>query len=364
MKKNIILLFFLLLLFCSCSWEQEQDLGDSLLYQLTYGLMQVEITENSGQGTDKIKTVRFIVFTNPVLMPKVEKNEYYDEKDFVIEQPLDQPAASKVKAILKVSRKENDPNDKLIVAIVNEPPAMTGTLNTIMIPGELASLELDMAYFVTDDHLSLKTDVMMPMSGAVWIGSDDIYLTREDAEQHKVTLSLQRAVSRVDVYMDTNIVGGLQIVAGSHIMLNNTYTKSYLARHEDQNGHVFGNIQSVRPGDFIQKSWILSEQLYIPHNILSNLDLPSSTYICTFYTPERYCELKKLILDVGVKIQGEEGFKSGEIILDAANDKNGVVHPIDIIRRNRIYKVIVNIGVNGITAVVRNWNDEEIFTEL
>lgn len=352
MKKNIILAF-LLLLCCSCSEEKEQPNRN---VPATRGLVYVSIEE--GAYTDeRLESLRCFVFTDMAGLPRLEYHGWSTRN------PPER--FSEVNYLLEVERKADDPNEKLIVVIVNEPNDidLRKKLQKVATPGDLANLELEMSHFLNDDHLSLKAGTVMPMSGAVW-ASNSVYTTKAEAEANRVALSLERVVARVDVYLNTDIPEGLQIAAGSTVALDSTYTKSYWIRHES-GSRALGNIQTVEGTALIGKTWTqTAPSLSVPYHTPAYPWYPSSVLACSFYTPERNCLSDKLRLDIGVRTVGDDGFKSGSLVLTTARDEQGIAHPVDVVRRNSIYKVTATIGVNDITAVVQDWNGVEIPTEL
>lgn len=356
-SKYIILTALSFLFFCSCSPEQATP--DDERSDLN-GVMQVEITENEGAGSDKIKSIRFIVFTNLASIPKAEINRLYSENDFTAEQiPEEEKAASKIKIIMEVSRRRVSPNKKLVVAVVNEPLSMTEVLNAITTPEQLEKLKLPMSDFVADDHLSLKADTPTPMTGAVW--TDRVYSTVEEAVANGIKLEVLRAVARVDVYLAKEKDVDVQITAGSAITLSNTYTESYFVRHEDGNNHL-GNIQTVNSNNFTDKSWTWTEgQKEIPDPETD----PRSVCVCSFYTPERYCISDNDKLKLNVSIVTQEGaVRSGIFTLDKAKDANQDEQTINLIRRNNIYKITATVGAEVITAEIQDWEDRGISVEL
>lgn len=350
MKTNITIL--VLLFFCSCTHKPTDTGGEP-----SVNFMQVEIEENGANNAERIKTIRFIVFTGLSSDPVAEVNRLYSEEDFVAEQLSGEKAASRVRIVLEVGRRSGRANDKLVVAIVNEPATMTSALNDVTAPGQLETLELAMSDFVTNDHLALLPDVPIPMSGAVWTGSDDIYPSVEQAADNTVEIGLSRAVARVDVYMNASAADGIRIGAGSTVTLDNTCDKSYYIRHVDDMEHVLGNIQTASPDDLTHRSWTMAGgQKDIPHG--------EAVHICSFYTPERYCVSDKLKLRVGI-VTSEGAPRSGTFTLDrAVENATQIEKPIDVIRRNNIYRVTATIGENGITAMVNDWADERIITDL
>ena len=349
--KHIIPLILMLLFFGSCSWEQ--TLADKGVELRTRGVMEVEIAENGAGVEDKIETIRFIVFTNMASMPKVEINEFYDEDDFMLEDPSGEKAAAKVRIVLEVGRKTNGGNNKLVVAIVNEPAGMKRDLDAVMSPAQLAALPLDMSHFLNNDHLSLKDGVPMPMSGAVW--TDKVYATEDEARADMVKLTVQRAVAKVEVFLKggPDVDAGLKIASGSTVTLDNTCAKGNLVRHEDSDGHVLGSIPTVASANLIERSWTST----------SELAMSATESVCVFYTPERNCVTDKLKLTVTAKTS-EGAERSGSFVLSTARNEERGEETVNVVRRNNIYRVTATVTANAITAEVQNWEDENISTEF
>lgn len=362
-KKYTALIAFTSLFFGSCTLEttDTRETGTPR----TRGLMTVEISENSGQGTDKIETVRFIVFSDPNSTPELDVNEFYGEDDFESGSFSGDKTASKVKITLGVPRNSGGANEKLVVAVVNEPEEMHSALDGITTPAQLENLELDLATILDPDYRSLKADAMMPMSGAIWVNR--YYDTEQEAEQEPniVRLGVSRVLARVDVYL---LNGGseeaIPIAVGSTVMLRNTYDKSFFIRNEDAS-RTLGRIQTVDLG-FEDTTWTSTATLSVP----APDDDPSTDdalYVCSFYTPERTCDaaadVDKLKIDISAFIR-DEGVKSGGIVLNKASDREGVEKTITVVRRNNIYRITATVGVNGISGVVQDWNSENITQEF
>lgn len=356
MKSKYILFsaaFFALLSLNSCILENK-------MLSEPYGIVQVEIAENMGTVTradeEMMETIRLIVFTDLDTTPRAEVNNFYTEFDI---EPSVGGRPPKVKFALKVGRKENGPNDKLVVAIVNEPVSMTDELEgTDITIEELEELELNMALFVNNDHLSLKENVMIPMTGALW--TDKLFRNEMEALSagNSLKLEVQRAVARVDVYLKkgTDVDPNMQMVAGSTVKLENTYTQSNFLMHTDGT-NTLGSIQTVTSG-FVEKSWSYTSST--PQAI------SETTPVCVFYTPERKHTANRLKLSVSVKTP-EGATRSGVLeITEAYNpqDPEKELHDVDVIQRNHIYNVIATIGTNGITGEVADWNDENLTTEF
>ncbi|MDR2910279.1 MAG: hypothetical protein LBV47_02780 [Bacteroidales bacterium] len=356
MKRNIILFF--LLLFCfSCSWEEELSTGNGGPDpNITRGFISLQVTGEHTENdslSDDIKTIRFIVFTGLYAYPKVEVNEY---KTIPISE------AGRVSAMKGVF--ELTIADKLVVAIANEPASMTEALNAVTTPRELEDLDLMLSDFLMSDHLSLQPGSMMPMSGAVWTNKNDMHTTQAAAEAASghIQLLLQRAVARVDVYLTTDITGGVELLPGSRLTLKNTYTESYFVHHKSGT-HVLGKIQTVASAGFAgnDKSWTLAvgqQNIPVPEKG-TKPEKPESEFahVCTFYTPERNCITDKLIVDISLKT--DDGDKNATITLDYMYNEAGDRLPIEVVKRNNRYIVRGNIRKANLEAgvVVLPWNE-------
>jgi hypothetical protein len=351
--KNCIISIFSLLLFGSCLDEVLIEGGSDAL--LTRGYINVSVDSSNEEATsDDIKTIRFIVFKDLSSTPKVEVNEYHEVTEG--------ESAAALSTVLEVSVNAAGLGRKLVVAIANEPATLSDELNEVVTMTQLEALRLDMSSFVAADHLSLLSGAAMPMSGAIWTTNENIKATEQQAQLDKVALVLERAVARVDVYMNTDNTDGLQITGGSKVTLGNTCAESYLIHHNDGVNAV-GRMDTPLSSAMTSKTWTQSAALLdVPYKTPASSATPSSVYLCTFYTAERSCQTDKLLLEVGVNVSGDEGTKGGSIELNELTVNDGKA--FDEVTRNTIYKVTVTVGVNGITALVQNWENEDIVTEL
>lgn len=364
MKKNIIIIWFLFLFLYSCSWEEELITKDDgyINPQATRGYIDLQVTpqeyDNGFELTDDIKTIRFIIFKDQYSYPQAEVNEF--------REITESNRVTALKAVFEVSL-----TDKIVVAIANEPKDLSSRLNDVKTPIELDNIELEMGYFLNSDHLALLPGVMMPMSGAIWTSKNSIHPTPEAAEakNNRVSLSLDRVVARVDIYLTTDITEGLEILPESYIELKNTFTKSWFVHHQDKNGNVLGKIQTVPTDELTSRKWFFddpNEGVGLPGGAVGTITTiqgnSKPVFLCSFFTPERKCTTDKLRLKIGVKIPGDDGFKSGGIALSEAKDKNDTIHSIDIVRRNTIYEVTFIIRSTSITAIVNGWDGEEKIT--
>jgi hypothetical protein len=316
---------FALLLFASCAEEQVIREPEDIDIQ-TKGYIDVSIADENvlGEVTDDIKTIRFIIFDGQGPNAKMEVNDY---RSFASEADR----VTKLKGVFEVSKA-----DKLLVAIANEPPSMRGSLGLVTNRQELEALQMNMTDVFLDEnnadgnYQEFKPDVMMmPMSGALWISKGDLK-TKEEAINNLTPLKLERAVARVDVYLTTDITGGVELLPGSSVTLKNTYTQSPFIHHENEDINRLGHIQTVPASKFITSKWNTAE----PSTIR---ELSDTIHICTFYTPERNCAADKLAVNFSLKTN--DGDKSAAFTLDYMYNKAGDRLPIEVVKRNNRYIV-------------------------
>ncbi len=86
--KTHIAIYLLFLLFCSCWQEDSSTCPGNGIEQAPY-FMQVEIEETGGESYDRIRSIRFIVFTDLASTPRAEINTLYNEEDFVSEEEVE-----------------------------------------------------------------------------------------------------------------------------------------------------------------------------------------------------------------------------------------------------------------------------------
>lgn len=324
------------------------------------GMVQVEISER-GMATrvdeEVMNTVRLIVFTDlDTAAPRAEINRMYGQDEFTV-IPGTATTPSTVKFVLRVERSDVGSNEKLIVAVLNEPNAteMKTVLDAIDSPDDLEGIDLEMSYFVDDSHLSLKQDAMIPMTGV--LRTDELFSSESEASRagNVLTLPVHRAVARVDVYLknETGVESGIEMAAGSTVTLNNSCTKGNLFYFSDGEDMI-GEIPTVT-GGFVNRSWTYTST--------TPTAISETTPVCTFYTPERTHTANRLKLDIDIDTS-EGATRSGSLELIKAKDADDVEHNVDDILRNHIYKITVTVGANGITGDVVDWNDKNVNTEF
>ncbi|MCD7970487.1 MAG: hypothetical protein LUF87_09055 [Alistipes sp.] len=318
------------------------------------GSMFIEITERNGITEDRMETVRFIVFKEATTDPRLEYNALY-----IMEADPDDGIISRFGATLELSRKKGF-NDKLVIALINEPPEITARLEALTTYESLCALELNFGYFLDTAHSGLKNGRAMPMSGAVWTGK--VYPTPEEAALDPVKINVVRAAARVEVYLKKDPDMDFELAADTRVVLDRTYDREMLLRHTDGSNTV-GGILTVSSG-FLSRMWTLSGS--------DDKDLPADgdnghgRPVCTFFTPERTCSASgntdKLMLTIDVATS-EGAVRSAQVTVDrfllGGTEKN-----IEVIERNNNYRVIISVGANAVSSEIIGWNDEEIITEL
>lgn len=349
-----ILLAVATFLFTSCV-SMFTDTDDIEIPEIQ-GLMNFEITEQTGLADDKIKTVRFIVFKDIYNSPKLELNELFDMPEVA---PGDEEV-SKFKLILELSMRPGGANNKMVVAVLNEPPAIKNALDEIDNYNQLQKMELNLTDFLNASHTTLQDSRTMPMTSVSW--TNKVFATPQEAENNPVSMSVSRATARIDLYMRKEAGMDINFAMGTEITLNNTYHSQYLIRH-NEGANTFGEIKTVTSG-FISKSWSLAESDSKELPVVSAEN--SGRLLCTFYTPERTSmangNTDKLILRINMATS-EGALRREDIIIDRFQ-LNGVEKDVDIIGRNNIYKVIATVGSNSITSEIVDWNNCDIGIEL
>lgn len=348
------LLFFALFLSAACSTETEvMEIPD---VPETKGMITIEVTEQMGEAADKMESIRFFIFNNTGTSTKPELNEYFK----IPASSPDDKEISKFKITLETSMQPGKENNKIIIAIINEPSTQTHALEAISEYAQLTGMELDFGDFLNSQHTGLQNNKTMPMAGVVW--TNKVYSTEAQAAANPVQMRVWRAPARIEIYLRKEAGLDFKLDSGTEITLGNTYDKEYFIYYASGT-HTFGQIQTVTSG-FLDKKWMLgdNEEKEIP--VISNDN--QGRLVCLFYTPERTSSAAhnadKLHLTIQVRTN-EGSTRHAEVVID--NFTTGKeVKPVDIVSRNTIYRVIATIGTESITVMVRDWNDEDIETEL
>lgn len=337
-----------LLLFVSCTGGER--IADRPSAQ---GTMTVVVTQMDADDEDRIETVRFIVFGDPDTDPALEVNTLFDGSEFDTGGASGSGGVSRLEVVLEVGLRTGVRNNKLVVVIANEPASMTAALDAVVLPEELEDMRLDFASFLNADHRTLIDDYPLPMTAAVW--TDKVYATEGEAAADMVAVELQRAVARVDVYIEPDGGEDLTLSSGTSVTLGNTYDSQNFIYHADGT-HTLGEIQTVGSG-FMDMVWELSEETAVSGRQL----------LCSFYTPERTCSLPDNAdkLTLTVVIHTTDGtVREGSAAIDSGNRESAGITPITAVERNNVYMVTVTAGAEVVTVWVNDWNGEDIYNEL
>lgn len=299
------------------------------------GVMQIDIIEQEGETEDKMQTIRFLVFTETNGLSELELNQYV-----TIPAVSGGKEASRLRILLEVSRKIDEPNNKTVIAIVNEPTELNSTLDEISDYTELEEIKLSFAGFLNINHTALADGKGLPMTGI--LQTSKVYATEAEATHDPAIMSLERAVARVDVYLRKGEGSTLDLKAGSTVALDNTYHKSYLLRHTTGQG-VFGQIQTVTTSDLFSQLFEQETTQTVPEAS----DGEDGLLICSFYTPERTCkadnDADKLVVKFDL-LSNDGDHRTGKITLDNMESQDGEVKPIETIERNNCYRIIATAG--------------------
>lgn len=322
------------------------------------GVMMVNIENDTSSLMDdareNITTVRLFVFDNASTNPKLNVNELYTD----VATP-----GTKVSVKVKTSRNA----DKMVVAILNEPSQLTGTLESVNHPSALEDIAFEFAdLFNTNQTAVLASANGMPMTGA--LRHVEINSSHTESNPLIIPMVVERAVARVDVYMSKDMSRTARLTTATKIRLKKSYDKGYLVagtedndtRFQPSDAENFGHMLTVAP------ELLTAVSEWSPSSAIS---LGSTAQrVCYFYTPERNCILDndadKLRLEfVNITIDGV-GLRSAEIILNRMDTAPGTVTDPDdlnlkMIKRNNVYEIYSTVTSNTVDfeAYVLDWAD-------
>lgn len=317
------------------------------------------IIDNSGpEGSkEKVRTVRFIVFDNvSTARPELDLNEF---------KAVTEEEGTGFSTLLEV--KANP--DKMVIAIVNEPSVLTNQLNTVSWPRELEDITYslgDVFSTVNVNHYILGNSAI-PMTGV----KRDIEVTEANTENNpaRVSMTVERTVSRVDLYLRALPDTQIAIQSGSsYMILSNTCSAGFLVAGTEADGTRDWN-NPYNPYNFghLQPGTILHIDMWLPQTSQTVNLTDQYTHFISFYTAERTSDkandADKLIL----KWQGL-GERSGTYVLKEFTQEGsgGPPEPLNIIKRNNVYKILGSITNTGIdfTATVTDWQSLPIDPEI
>ena len=358
---NIFVLVFSLLL-CSC--VQETGTEPDPVVQQQYAQMRVDINNESSLSDDYrevIQTVRIIVFNNASTNPKLDVNTL---------NTVTAAAGTSVSMDLRVTA--ND--DKMIVAIINEPSQMSGILSAVTHPSVIEDLDYDFAHLFNTNHTAMLSGTYMPMTGVK--RGVSVNSTHTAANPMAVSMTVERIVARVDVYlMKSNMTNVVQLTSSTAIRFKNTYTKGYFAAGTAADGtryqtgglasQNFGRMMTVGAQYFTAVSWS-------PASTVTLGTVQPTAPTCSFYTPERTCSASnnadKLALEFSdINIVGI-GARHGEALIYRMSVlPSGVTDPLlTEIKRNNVYAIIGTVKSQEMSfeAQVLAWNDDDLSSDI
>lgn len=330
---NIICLLLVAFLF-SCSKnavEFDEQLSN------TRALLSIDLTQNAGEEQVAIKTVRFVIFGNASsIIPYLDVNEFHEEAT-----PLE---TTDIKAVIEV--KGN--SDIMAIVIVNEPAGLKSDLDNIGSLSDLKNIEFTIAQLLNN---SKEEIALMPMTGI----KQGIYVKPGEAV-NPVSMTVERAVSRVDVYLQVTD-GGAQT---GYINGSTTVTMHNLS-HESVLVNGFGNMKAnALPLD---KTWTAgSSDTWI---YSSAADAKNRRLLCSFYTSERaFTDSNKPTISMTNIRKGAQPTD----VIGVTRQELGQITPtgggqsqdFEGFQRNNVYQITAKVGKLGIQIVrvsVEPWGD-------
>ncbi|RHO70703.1 hypothetical protein DW083_12805 [Parabacteroides sp. AF48-14] len=318
MKTILNLIYIVIATITLYACTAEHAIGEPVL-QDTKGMMAINIITGDVQVDEYVYSARFIVFDNVSTYPTVDINQ------MVI---LDKNNVWSFNTYLKVRHNQ----DKALIVILNEPDALTRTLESVSSPYDLNTIKFQMADIFNQNHTVIGTKGI-PMTGIV----HNISITESHANENSALaqeLRVERAVARVDIWFKTYPWFEAAVTENTKITLSRSYDEGYLVGPDI----FFGSdMQTVIPN---------KEVVWQHTGVPLNIGYEAKRY-CSFYTPERTCDAAnhndKLILTIE-GIDTEEGQRRAvTTLLDFTDMTN--LEPLTMreVRRNYVYKTIANI---------------------
>ena len=341
----------LLFLFPACSWEKVEPTPPGPPDVQTRALT---VTLNNDGNEDKkedIHTVRFIVFDRASSgYPLLDVNELIDIKET-------QKTATGFQATLGV--KVGD--DKMVIAVINEPLALKGKLDVVETIAALEALMFEFADVLNASHSALLEGKYMPMTGV----KRDITVTEAHTAQSpaRASMTVERVLARIDIYLKAASGVVAKLTDASRISVLETYNKGYLAvgtaddetRYQADDQKNVGRMLTVAASELLDHdlpegqapqyaSWTS------PGTVTLTTTKPEAP-VCSFYVAERTCTGTP---DDKLKIRFENLFsgetsKTKTLTLDYATPKDGgTSQALEIIKRNNVYEIVGTVLSNDI----------------
>lgn len=357
--QKIIYLFLFVAGLVSCmkdSCPLAEDPGRSV--------MSVTIEDEDGKSDsyrEVINTVRVIVFDNASTVPRLDVNR-------VFRMPGGETGT---KFTVKTETSRN--NDKLVMAIVNEPAGASQALAGMSHPDGVEDLMFVFADIMNANHTAVKTSGM-PMTGVV--RGVSVGPAHTESDPKRVDMTIERAVARVDIYLqkDESIAPRVvELPSTTVVTLKNTYAEGYLVAGtradgtRDQPGENlnFGRLLTVFPSDLRTVEWS-------PASTITIRAVNTKVPVCSFYTPERTCSAVNDADKLGLVFENIHlvgvGDRNGEITIRRISNPAAGVTDSELreIRRNNVYEVvgtIMSIGLGFETRVVA-WRMVDMNAEI
>ena len=152
MKTILNLIYIVIATITLYACTAEYAIGEPVL-QDTKGMMAINIITGDVQVDEYVYSARFIVFDNVSTYPTVDINQ------MVI---LDKNNVWSFNTYLKVRHNQ----DKALIVILNEPDALTRTLESVSSPYDLNTIKFQMADIFNQNHTAIGTKGI-PMTGIV-----------------------------------------------------------------------------------------------------------------------------------------------------------------------------------------------------
>lgn len=327
MKNNILNIVFGFIFLVSCVAERSGD--DTGMLSGARSLMAIEVLADGADEHDYIHTARFIVFDNASVSPAVDVNE-------VVAFSTEEQEAKKFGTTLEVSSH----SDKMLVVVVNEPPAMTGALNAVVSRAELEDMIFRMNDVFNPNHSSPSSSGI-PMTGVKrGIAVAEELTTREE-------INIERGVARVELWLKKeDAVAFARVTSSTKVSLENSYAEGYLVVGTETDKTRF---QTGADADDNFGRMLVPDNNYAlvgwNYGGTGALEL-DDTYqlIAAFYTPERTCsssgDADKLILNIE-GVSSPDGAREGRAVLSSFSPEGGgASRVLTEIRRNNVYRVM------------------------
>ena len=353
---HIICLAFTILLF-ACSRDATDELPALTRAQLSIGL----VDDGDAERQEEIKSIRFIVFGNAT------SGAILDVNKLVI---LDTPGtATDITAqLLKVIPN----NDIMVIVIANEPQSLTAELNGITELPLLQELDYSIAS-ILDGNGEIASTTGMPMTGVIR------GISVAPAETKTVKMVIERAVARVDVFLEA-IDGGAVTgyTAGStSVTLHNLSHDSYFVMGNVDNGtrdnstpsKNYGRVkENVPENDLFEGLWEATTTEIWAYS--SAAGAKNRRLLCSFYTAERIFKSDysdRLAISMANVPKGPSGVtgiteKVIETITKVDDKGSPTAQPFTEIRRNNVYQITARVGKIGIQIqeiTVEDWGERQ-----